>query len=162
MFVRKNIERSMRRSLDRLLLLTMCLYMSSALAQESAVDEAEPVQGDVSNTDTSSQPSAETSSEIIYKDQLPAEPENTNPGTAEQQAQDDVVESLSAETAVVPATDSRRIERFGSGSTEEWQMDLSVPTPPPTPRINSGHLSMRIPGSRRCSQKCATPAASAV
>lgn len=96
------------------------------------------------------------SSSVIYKEQLPAkdnaanqqaqgevsEPEITPPAVVEtagnEQSPADVAgteEGAATEQADEPASDSRHIERFGSSSTQEWEMDLSVPTPAPTRRV---------------------------
>jgi len=52
-------------------------------------------------------------------------------------------EASSADESVAdPASDSRRIERFGSSSTQEWEMDLSVPVnaPPRRSQVSASAL----------------------
>lgn len=114
---------------------------------ETAVAEQRD-EGDTSAADSTT----EADETVIYKDQLPTEeasdeeqlpaevvdaevgsPDSVEPVTEE--ATDTVVDSAQAIEAPAEAqSDSRHIQRFGSGATEEWEMDLSVPTPAPAPR----------------------------
>lgn len=107
----------------KLVLLMSALYLPLALAQDPVVnDSVEPVEAAVDDG-TIDDSSADES--LVGDGSVGVPPRE---GTGDTPAEGPVVETL-PENA--PA-ESRHIERFGSGSTEEWEMDLSVPTPAPT------------------------------
>jgi formylglycine-generating enzyme required for sulfatase activity len=121
MFAPKITIRPKGNGLGKLVFLTAFLYLPISLAQ----DTAEQLQADNIAADLQTQANAavEDTGESL---DVPAE----------------VTNAAEENTEAAEEQDSRHIERFGSGKTEEWEMDLSVPTPPPARRTASSSNSL--------------------
>ena len=105
----------------------------------------EQAQADVSENAATPPPAEDN---VAAQDQPPGDTVSADENQAPQQAEGDDVETAPTDAANA----NRHIERFGSSSTEEWQMDLSVPTPPPAParrvQLTSGSLPDRAQNQR--------------
>ena len=127
MFVREKIYRPKGRGLSKAFLIFICLYLTTVLAQAILADAGEPTRSDVSKNEASV-PSLDGNGASDRVEQLPpAKVVARDESSAAQQAGSGGIKTTPAKTEDV----SRHIERFGSSSTEEWQIDLSVPTPAP-------------------------------
>ena len=158
MFVRKITISPKGVGLSKSVLLTSLLYLPIALAQDtagqlpaeiSAADAA--VQNGLSETtDLQSQVDAAVDQSVdslgVPSEGDAATGEDARPSgvSAEvlpaNEGESGLIEPATSEST--DAQDSRHIERFGSGSTQEWEMDLSVPTPPPTRRAAADSNSL--------------------
>lgn len=96
---------------------------AEATNAESSAEEPQ-VQVDAAENPATPPPSE---ADPATPDQPAADPAGTDESQADSQS-----EGGDAQTAAADTEDTgRHIERFGSSSTEEWQMDLSMPIPAP-------------------------------